>query len=167
MVRERNDLVDKPWVAVATVAGIIAVIVIALAFYLSNPVGQPGILEQEALGSAPSLNPTAAVSTPESSPTIREFTTVAIPVTGVWVRVSYIGGYTGIYGVDGNLQKAEGSGDRVFEVQNPAGNISAVFTKEDSSTRHEILVEIYKDGITLASGKNSSAYGQVSLSYLL
>jgi hypothetical protein len=167
MKRGRSDLGDKPWVAIATVAGFVAVIIIALVFYLGNPGGGLyGTEPQEAQGST-SIQNSTEVSTPGSSSVISELTTIAIPVTGVWVRVSYIGSYTGIYGVNGNLQKIDNSGDRVFEVQKPEGNITAVFTKEDSSTRHEILVEIYKDGTILKSGENSSAYGEVSLIYQL
>ena len=59
------------------------------------------------------------------------------------------------------------SGERVLPLNATTGAVSATFHKEDSSTRHEILVEIYKDGKALTFGRNSSPYGEVSLNYLI
>jgi hypothetical protein len=165
MKRGRNDLGNKPWVAIATVAGFVAVLIIAVAFYLGNPGVQHVSSDEEALGiSTPFQSATTSAIT-SVSPSINELTTVAVPVTGVWVRVSYIGAYTGTYGADADRQNIENSGDRVFGIQNTEGNITATFTKEDGSTRHEMLVEIYDGGTVVKSGRNSSAYGEVSLSY--
>ena len=35
-MRRRNDLWDKPWVTIAAVVGIIAVVIIALVFFMSG-----------------------------------------------------------------------------------------------------------------------------------
>ena len=59
------------------------------------------------------------------------------------------------------------SGDRFFAVENASGTISATFHKEDASTRHEIVVEIYKDGKALQVARNASAFGEASATLTL
>ena len=55
------------------------------------------------------------------------------------------------------------SGDRIFVVEDATGTVSATFHKEDASTKHEITVEIYKDGKSLQTARNSTAYGEASV----
>ena len=55
------------------------------------------------------------------------------------------------------------SGERVFPLNSSTGSVSATFYKEDGSTRHEIVVEIYKDGKALKFARNTSAFGEVSV----
>ncbi len=43
--------------------------------------------------------------------------------------------------------------------------ISATFQKEDASTKHEIVVEIFSDGKSQIAAKNSSSYGMASVTY--
>jgi hypothetical protein len=83
----------------------------------------------------------------------------------VYVRVSYLGGFSGTYGVEGNMTTTRNSGDRVFVIENATGTVSATFHKEDTSTRHEIVVEIYKDGKAQRIARNSSSYGEAGVSY--
>ncbi|PKL68096.1 MAG: hypothetical protein CVV30_12220 [Methanomicrobiales archaeon HGW-Methanomicrobiales-1] len=86
-----------------------------------------------------------------------------MPGTGAYVRVSYIGSFAGTYGINGEMVKVKDSGDRVYSLNATTGSVSATFHKEDGSTRHDITVEIYKDGKALKFAKNSSAYGEVSI----
>ena len=79
------------------------------------------------------------------------------------MHVSYLGGYKGTYGLKSDLQTVKSSGDRVYEVLNATGAIQANFEKTDSSTRHDLLVEIYKNGKLLTSGSTGASYGKVAL----
>ena len=90
---------------------------------------------------------------------------VTVPEKGVYVRVSYLGGFAGTYGMEGNMTTMRNSGDRVFVVEDATGTVSATFHKEDGSMRHEIVVEIYKDGKVQQVAKNSSSYGEASVTY--
>jgi hypothetical protein len=94
---------------------------------------------------------------------IKTQTAVTVPEDGVYVRVSYLGGFGGTYGMKGNMMTMRNSGDRVFVVENATGAVSATFHKEDGSTRHEIVVEIYKDGKSQAVARNSSSYGEAGV----
>ena len=94
---------------------------------------------------------------------IRTQAAVSVPGEGVYVRVSYLGGFAGTYGMEGNMTTMRNSGDRVFVVEDATGNVSATFHKEDASTRHEIVVEIYKDGKSQQVARNSSSYGEANV----
>jgi hypothetical protein len=59
------------------------------------------------------------------------------------------------------------SGDRLYEITNATGNVSAIFKKEDRSANHEIIVELWKNGKSLISAKNSTPFGTASINYTL
>ena len=171
-MRRRNDPWDKPWVTIAAVVGIIAVVIIALVFFMGGGnTGGPGTAgqspsSQSAQGpSGSSAQSTAASGTGIKPESIKEAPTETVPGTGAFVKVSYIGGFAGIYGINGEMVTVRNSGERVLPLNATTGAVSATFHKEDGSTRHEIVVEIYKDGKALKFAKNSSAFGEVSVNY--
>jgi hypothetical protein len=94
---------------------------------------------------------------------IPEATQAPIPSTGVQVHVNYLGGWKGTYGLSSDLKSVRNSGDRVFEIVNASGAIEANIEKTDSSTKREIIVEIYRDGTLLTRGATNAAFGKVSL----
>ncbi|MCX6684215.1 MAG: hypothetical protein NTZ37_05755 [Methanoregula sp.] len=169
MTGRRNDPWDKPWVSIAVVIGIIAVVAIALVFFI----GSGNISDQSLPGtttpipSGSGTQVTQVSGTGASQMTIKVPTTVSIPVTGVFVKISYIGGFAGTYGVNGVVQKVRNSGDRLYEITNATGNVSATFKKEDGSTSHDITVELWQNGKSLTSAKNSTPFGTASINYTL
>jgi hypothetical protein len=94
-----------------------------------------------------------------------ETTPVPVPAKGVWVRVSYLGMWSGSYGTAGALQSVTNSGEYLYEVPNPNTTIQATFKRADTSTRpHELVVEIYKDGKLIRSGNTTVPQGSVDIS---
>jgi hypothetical protein len=161
-MRRRKDPFEKPWVIIAAVVGIIAVVVIALVFFNGGGSTAPASSGQPSTSSGtPSAEQTSVVGVAPTA--IKTQAPVTVPSEGVYVRVSYIGGFTGTYGMEGNMTPTGNSGDRVFVVEDANGTVSANFHKEDASTRHEIVVGIYKDGISLQEARNSSSYGEASV----
>lgn len=122
----------------------------------SAPPGYAG--ESQATSASPTAQQTGSAPS-----VIRTQTPVEVPHEGVYVRVSYLGGFTGTYGMESNMTDTRNSGDRLFVVENATGTVSATFHKEDASTRHELVVEIYKDGKSLIAARNSSSYGEASV----
>jgi hypothetical protein len=169
MTGRRNDPWDKPWVTIAIVAGIIAVVAIALVFFMGsgNTSDQSLPVKTTPLPSGSGTQGAQVSGTGVPQMTIKTPATVSIPVTGVFVKVSYNGGFSGTYSVNGEMQKVRNSGDRLFEITNLTGNVMATFTKEDGSTNHEIIVELWKNGNSLTSAKNSTPFGTVSINYTL
>jgi len=106
----------------------------------------------------PTPTPSVTISIPQTT------TAPAVPTTGVYVRISYIGVWKGTYGMPAALQTVDKSGDQFYEIENAKGPVQATFEKLDGSTRHELVVEIYKNGQLLTSGKTSDAFGKVTAS---
>jgi hypothetical protein len=144
----------RKWIAVLVVLSLVGIVV------LSGCVGQQ-----------PTPTTTTAPTgskTPTQGPvnlTVKPTKQVTIPVTGVVVKVSYLGGFSGTYGANNVMSKVQNSGDKVYEITNATGDISATFKKEDGSTKHEISVELFRDGKSVASAKNSTPFGIVSINY--
>ena len=175
MRKKRHDVWDKPWVLVSVIAGVVIVFVMAGMFFMGG--SGPAAAKTPATAAAAQTVSPAITSTAQPTATTGKTlasgtqvsvpapTAVSVPASGVVVRVSYIGGFSGTYGVDGVMETARDSGDKVYSLNKTSGNVVATFKKDDGSARHEITVEIVKDSKTLRFAQNSSAYGIVSVSY--
>lgn len=161
----------KKTVALAGIVIVVLVVIAAGIYYVKfareAPFGpdESTVVPFETATPAPAGGTAAATPARTSAPAVivRTPTEVAAPVTGVWVRVSYLGGWTGSYGKGGALVKVENSGVRQYQVENPSGMIQATFRKDDG-TNHELTVEIYKNGAVLRKGTTSAPHGSVDIS---
>jgi len=154
-------------VTIAAVVGVIAVIGIAVFFFMGSggSDGAPAATGSPTSGSSPSA---AVVSGTIDPATIKEQTTVSVPGEGVFVKVSYLGSFSGQYGMEGEMLSVKDSGERLYEIENANKTISAMFRKTDSSIKpHELVVEIWENGKVLKFGKNTSPNGEVSIDYTL
>ena len=129
---------------------------------LSGCVGQQSTPQTT---TAPTGSGTKQTTPASGTPTVKPTVQITIPATGVFLKVSYLGSFSGTYGVNGAVQKVRNSGDRLYEITNATGNVTASFSKEDGSTKHDITVELWKNGKSLTSAKNSTAFGKVSINY--
>ena len=169
MRRRRNDPWDQPWVTIAAVVGVIAVIVIAVFFFLGSGGSEGTPAATGSTGTTGGSSGSTVVASGTINPSaIKEQATVSVPAEGVFVKVSYLGSYSGQYGMAGAMLTAKDSGNRVYEIENANRSVSATFRKTDSSTKpHELTVEIWKDGKILKYETNTSPHGEVSVSYSL
>ena len=158
-MRRRKDPFDKPWVIIAAAGGVIAVIVIGLIFFTGS--GSPASSET---GQAPADSARQTVAAGVAPSVIKTQIPVTIPAEGVYVRVDYLGGFSGTFGMEGNMTTTRNSGERFFPIEDATGKITATFHKEDSS-KHPLTVEIWKDGSALTTDTNASAFGEASVSY--
>jgi hypothetical protein len=132
---------------------------------LSGCVGQQPTPPATTAPTGSSTQTQAPVTQVSGNQTIKPTVQVTIPATGVFVKVSYLGTFNGTYGMIGALQQVTNSGDRVYEITNATGNVTATFYKQDESTTHDITVGLWKNGVSLTSAKNSTPFGKVSISY--
>jgi hypothetical protein len=165
---------EIPWLLIATIGGISAVILIAVLFfsgYIVAPPQEPGsgvptpvktvVTTLKPVSTAVTSTPTG--TTPITTPVVSDTATVAVPSSGIYVKVDYIGAFSGTYTVNGVKYPVRSSGSRMFLLQDATGTVTAAFQKEDGTTKHSLTVGIYKDGKLLRSDSVSSAYGQVSV----
>jgi hypothetical protein len=171
MRRRQKDLFEQPWVPIAAVIGVIAVIVIAIFFFMGNgsPAGQPATsVTPPTTGSSSTHSSAVSSSTTINASAIKEQPTVTVPVTGVFVKVNYLGSYSGKYGMNGVLENATDSGEKLYEIVNATGALSATFKKTDRSTKsHDLTVEIWKDGKVLKAANSAVPNAEVSVDYQL
>ncbi|MEN6444136.1 MAG: hypothetical protein WC391_09375 [Methanoregula sp.] len=170
----RHKSKDIPWLMVATVAGIAAVVIIAVVYSSGGgiPVGEnahdASPVQTGVVGTSTSTPHVSATSTPSGTSTVpvivRETTPVTVPGEGVIVKVDYVGSFSGSYGSGGQVQTVKNSGTQVYSLDTAAGTVTASFRKEDGTTKHALTVEIYKNGNLLKSGSTMSAYGTVDIS---
>jgi phosphate-selective porin len=169
MRHRRRDLGDTPWVTIAAIVGVIAVVIIALVFFLGGGSGQtsgassPGSSSSGSSSVAPQT--TLLTNKGVASITVKVTTPVSVPATGAWIEVNYLGSFSGSYGTNASMQTTQNSGDKLFGLEDSNGTISAKFQKLDSSTKHDLTVQIWKDGKAVKFAKNSSAFGIVSIQY--
>ena len=165
MRHRSRDLGDTPWVTIAAVVGVIIVVIIALVFFFGGSAQQSSGPASSGSSSTAAPQTTKLSNQGVASITVKETTPVSVPATGTYVEVDYIGSFSGTYGADGVLEKAQDSGNRLYAIENANGTISASFRKLDRSTKHGLTVQIWKDGKAVKFADNSSAYGIVTIQY--
>ncbi len=147
----------RKWVALCVVLSLVGIVV------LSGCVGQQSTPQTTTVPTGSSTQQTQV----SGNLTVKPTTQVTIPSTGVFVKVSYLGSFNGTYGMTGAMTNVKNSGERVYEIINATGTVTATFYKQDSSTRHNITVELWKNGKSLTSAKNSTPFGIASINYNL
>jgi hypothetical protein len=167
----KKTAAGKKPVALAVIVIVLLVVAGAGVYYVKfargAPAGsaEPVIAPEETTLPAPAARTTAATHAQTSRPAVvvPTPTEVTVPATGVWVRVDYLGGWTGSYGKAGALVTVADSGLRQYQVENPTGSIQASFRKDDSSS-HDLTVEIYRNGAVIKRGNTILPRGTVDIS---
>ena len=139
-------------------------VLIFVVLFLAGIVVTSGCVSQQPTPQTTTVPSATQTGTGTTIPTIKQPTPVIIPVTGLFVKVSYLGGFNGTYGINGVMQKVRNSGDRLYTIDSATGNVTATFSKEDRSS-HALTVEIWKDGKLKISAVNSTAFGTASVTY--
>jgi hypothetical protein len=157
LIIRRGIFMTRKWIAIFVILSLVGIVL------CSGCTSQPSTPSVTAKPTGSSTQQTQAIG----NITVKPTTLVTIPVKGVFVKVSYLGGYNGMYGMNGALQKVKNSGENKppYEIINATGDVSATFTKEDGSTRHAITVELWKDGKLVKSATNQTPFGTASINY--
>jgi len=163
--------VGKKPVALAVIVIVLLVVAGAGVYYVKFARGAPAGSAEPVIPPEETTLPVPAAGTAVVTPRqtsgpaviVQTPTEVAVPATGVWVRVDYLGGWTGSYGKAGALVTVADSGLRQYQVENPTGAIKASFRKDDSSS-HDLTVEIYRNGAVIKRGNTTLPRGTVDIS---
>ena len=155
------------FVSIAVIVIVILVVIGGAFLYMAYLSGTPSRQETPATV-PPTVVPATSVPTPlpttpppvttSSPPTPAP--TPAVPSTGVWVKVKYSGGWAGSYGVPGGLQQVTGNGDQYYQVPAGDGIVQVSFQKIEGSG-NALVVEVYKDGVLIRSGRTTVPKGTV------
>ncbi|MEI8331251.1 MAG: zinc-ribbon domain-containing protein [Methanomicrobiales archaeon] len=157
----------KIFLAIGVIILLIVIVVVGVVFVYPMISGSGSAAPGPALGSSATTPTQAKTSNPVSSGAIvvRETTAAArTPATGVYAHVNYLGSWKVSYGMPTTLKSVSDSGDKFLEIVNATGPVQVTAEKLDSSTRHDLVVEIYKNGGLLTTGKTNVAYDKVTVS---
>jgi hypothetical protein len=164
--KSRSVMPGKQTILTAVVVLVVILLVAAGALLIYPMLTSGGLTVPSGSGDGtPTPASTSSAILPSGTIIIKETQAPAIPATGVYVHVNYLGGFKGSYGIPDTITTVPGnSGDRVWEVENATNStVQATFEKLDGSS-HELLVEIYKGGKVLTSGTTTVGHGSVALS---
>jgi phosphoribosylcarboxyaminoimidazole (NCAIR) mutase len=168
----RRRTPETPWLLIATIIGIVVVIGAAFIYFTSPGVSSQGhastsTATTQKIASTPvttfttTLSQTPAIVSVAQTPTI-------IPVTGVEISVSYLGGFNGSYSTGGvSTNITPNSGNQMYEVENATGSIMATFQKTDDTATHALTVIIYENGKQIGADSTNKSYGKVTITSAL
>jgi hypothetical protein len=168
--RGRSTGLPKKAILGIVLAIVVILIVAAGALFVlpmlgSGSAGTPsGTSSGSSTGTGSSAGTSSGSALTADKVVVKETTRPVIPAEGVYVSVDYLGSWKGTYGMPSDPQSAADSGARYYEVVNATGLVNAVFEKKDSSTKHDLTVQIYRNGALLATGKTGASYGKVTVS---
>jgi hypothetical protein len=89
-----------------------------------------------------------------------------VPPVGVWVRVYYLGKFTGSIGTPGRLRDVTDTGDHLYQISTSEGPVVASIQKVDGS-EGELVVEVYKDGVQYKRATTIAPKGMIEIQMLL
>jgi len=114
-----------------------------------------------AVGPALINSPVVSTTTPviTVSPTMDPLLSQhSVPDSGVWVRVTYAGNFTGSISANGLERVVKGSGDKFYQMSIKSGIIDGYMEKEDGSANN-LVIQVYKDGLWVATANTSKPQG--------
>jgi len=154
-----------PWLFVATIVGVVVVLGAAVIYFSGAGVQVPSTHASSDMIPAhvTTGTPTSGVVTPTPTFVVVPTTAASIPLSGVSISVSYIGGYNGTYITGGVTTPVTGSGSQIYQVAGASGSLTATFQKMDNTGTHAITVTIYENGKSLATDSTSAGYGKVTV----
>jgi hypothetical protein len=79
------------------------------------------------------------------------------------VKVNYIGGWKGSYGTPGSLQQVTSSGVQFYQVSAKDDGIVQVSIQKLDGSGNALVVDVYKNGALMQSGRTTTPKGIVEL----
>jgi hypothetical protein len=146
------------------IIAVVAILIIAAAVLISfGKNGGTGPVPSAVTTTKPMTTTSAQVQQTLDPASIVVPTTVAISNEGIFIRVQYLGSYTGSYHADGEDHKIWNSGDRLYPIENANQTLSIFVQKTDRSARQPLTVEVWKNGALIKTGSTSDLFGQVNI----
>lgn len=140
-----------PFKMIAVIAFIILAIIAGVYIFTQSPAGTPGVTPTPEITVSPTIVPLttvpAAVKTTKPTATPQQVTTPAalVPASGVWVKVTYSGKFSGQVGTSGRLRDITEGGGPFYQIYTSEGPVVVSIQKSDGSAA-ELAVDVYKNG---------------------
>jgi hypothetical protein len=152
---------------IAVLALVVLAVIAGAYFFLHGQAATPGItptptITVPATTIPPTPATTAAVTTvmPTATPQQVAPSSASVPPTGVWVKVTYTGQFTGTVGTPGRLNDVVPNGGNLYQVPTKDGPVVVSIQKSDG-TSAELTIEVYKDGVLMKRAATNAPKGTV------
>ena len=151
---------------IAVLALVILAVIAGVYVFMQNPDGTPGVTPTPGITIPATTIPPAtitAVTTTKIPPTTAQLVTtpsVVIPTSGVYVRVSYSGKYSGSVGTPGRLREITELGGPFYQISTVDGPVVVSIQKDDGSSA-QMAVDVYKDGTLMKHTVTNAPNGMV------
>ena len=118
------------------------------------------VVETTAIPTTPA--PVRTTEVPAATTPPRQVSTPAIltPTTGVWVKVTYSGKYTGSVGTPNYQRDISDTGDHFYQISTSQGPVAVSVQKYEGSSE-TLSVDVYKDGVLVSHESTSAPKGVV------
>jgi len=178
-VPESRPSSKKPRGVIIAAIIIVILVVAAGAFVFMRPLqgtgsNTDGSITVTPTGTIPAATTTAVTTAPTPHPTVTtEVTTLPptpaqpkIPDTGVWIRITYTGMFTGTYGTPSREAQVTATGDRLYQIATADGPVVASIKKQDGSG-DKLTVAVYKDGVLIKTATTVAPGGTIDFYAML
>jgi hypothetical protein len=151
--------------AVAIIAFFIGVVLLS-----TLNAGPSGVMQENTtitkISTTVTTNPTPKPQTTRTTlaTTLVTPTQLMIPPTGVWVRVSYPGTFTGSIGTPGDIREVTNSGDLFYQISTTNGTV-AVSLKKKEGNADNLVIEVYKNGAMVKQDSTIAPKGIVEIQF--
>jgi len=153
-------------VLVIVVLAFIAGLIIAANFTAEQPVSGVNVtpVKTALVTTSATPRPTTVRTTALPTAVSTGPSPVLVPSTGIWVRVTYPGSYTGFIGTPGNLKDVTDTGNHLYSVSTTDGIVLVSVQKNDGSA-DKILAEVYKNGVMVKNSSTGTPRGIVEIQF--
>jgi hypothetical protein len=90
-----------------------------------------------------------------------------IPKTGVWVRVTSPGNYTGSIGTAGNLRDITGTGEQFYQIPAAPDAMIDIIIQKESGSGDMLSADIYNFGVLVKHGAITAPKGTLEMHFSL
>jgi hypothetical protein len=151
---------------IAVLALVILAVIAGVYVFMQNPAVIPGTTPTPGITvpatTVPQATITVVATTKIPATTAQQVTTPSalIPTSGVWVKVTYSGKYSGSVGTPGRLRDIADTGDHFYQISTTDGPVVVSIQKYDGSSAR-MAIDVYKDGALMKHTETSAPKGMI------
>ena len=161
-----------PLKLIAGLALVVLVVIAGVFVFTQNPAGTPGITPTPDITvpatTAPPETPVTVKTTiiPATTPQPVTTPSALVPASGVFVKVTTTGKYSGVVGTPGRLREISDREGPIYQISTINGPVVVNLQKSDG-TSAVFSVDVYKDGALMKHVQTSAPKGQIEFQTLL
>lgn len=148
---------------IAVLALVVLAVIAGVYVFMQGQAGTPGVTPTPGITvpatTVPQTKVTAIATTVKPTATQKQVTTPSalIPTSGVWVKVTYSGKFSGEVGTPGQVNPVEYSRG-FYQISTTDGPVVVSIQKSDGSSA-ELAVDVYKDGTLMKHAATTTPKG--------